>query len=694
MRGITSKLRFLVILVCSALLAWPVNLAAQVATPAASPETSAAAHGVQLENMDLAADPRDDFLQYAAGGWQSRVEIPSDEGIYGVWDEVHDLSVEQLLGLLDRLAASDSLPIGSDEWKAVQLFAQAKDLATRNAQGITPIEKDLAAIDALSTREELYRYLRDGVLTTHIWGFYGIYAAPDLADSSIYTAWYSGPYLGLPSRDYYWVDDESNEAIRAAYRAMSAELLEYAGYDARAAEDAAQRIYDFEKRLAEPLLRSEDWNDPQNYYHPRPVAELAEANPDFDWPAFLEFLGIPEQETVVVTEEKYLAAVDEIVQATDLQTLKDYFKLQVLLFTADALTEEIGETSFAFYGTALDGIEEQRPIDERALYTVNGSVGFALGKLYVDEYFPPQAKAQMEELVAGVIEATRHRIKALTWMTPETREAALAKLDTLRVKVGYPETWRTYEGVTIKESLAETLLSSGIADYRWWLDRIGEPVDRDEWDMLPQEVNAYYNPTNNEIVFPAAILQPPFFDYEADPASNYGALGGVIGHEITHAFDQSGAQFDAEGNLTDWWTAEDHARFEELTAAVGDQYSAIELLPDLYVDGDLTIGENIADLGGIQIAYDALQIALEESGDPGVIDGLTQDQRFFIAWAFIWSAEVRDEYLRTDVMLSFHAPSTVRAVQPLRNMDAFAEAFAIEPGDPMYLPPEERIVIW
>ncbi|MEA2527791.1 MAG: putative endopeptidase [Thermomicrobiales bacterium] len=668
---------------------------AQQATPVASPVAQGtSAHGVDVANLDPSTDPGKDFYRYATGGWQDRTEIPADEASYGVSDEVDDLTIEQLLGLLDRLAGSAEVPVGSDEWKAVQLFRQAKDLKTRNAQGIAPIKGDFAAIAAIGSFDAFYTFLRDGYLTSSISGLYGVYADVDLADSSVYTAWYYGPFLGLPNRDYYWVDTPENEAIREAYLETCAKLLGFAGYDAARAEAAAKAVYALEKRLSEPVLRPEDYNDPGNYYHPRPVADLVKANPAFDWSGFLTLLGVPDLTTVVVTEEAYLKAVDDIVAHTDLETLKDYLALQVLWGNAGSLSEEIGATAFAFSGTTLYGVEEQPPIEEQALDAVNGSLGFALGKLYVDEYFPPEAKAQIEELVAHLIEASRNRVNALTWMSPETKKTAIAKLDALRAKVGYPDTWRTYENVTIEESFAKTLFDAGLADYLWRLDRIGEPVDRNEWFILPQEVNAYYDPTKNEIVFPAAILQPPFFDYQADPASNYGSIGAVIGHEITHGFDQSGSQFDANGNLTDWWTAEDKSSFEALTVEVVSQYGAIEVLPGLNVDGELTIGENIADMGGLQIAYDALQATLKESGDPGPIDGLSQDQRFFIAFAFSWAEESRDEFLTTLVKTNEHAPSQVRGAQPERNMEEFFDAFDIEPGDPMYLTPEDRVVIW
>jgi putative endopeptidase len=685
-----QRMWVLIALAVTIALGFPGVLTAQEATPVAADIE----RGALRPQMDPSVDPGDDFFRYATGGWQDRTEIPPDEAVYGVTQELRDLTRQQVLGLLARLEASDELVVGSDEWKAVQLFAQAMDVETRNAQGITPIAGELEAIDAVSDLDELYDLLHESYLTNNLYGFYGISGAPDFADSSVYTAWYGGPALGLPNRDYYWEESAENAAIREAYNAMNAQLLEAAGYDAAEAEAAAERVYEFEKQLAEPILRPVDFNDPSNYYNPRPVADLIAANPDFDWPAFLEMLGIPDQETVVVTELDYLNAIDEILEGTDLETIKEYLTVQVLQSTASSLSEELGRIVFDFYGTTLNGIEEQRPFEERALGFVNGGLGFALGQLYVDEYFPPEAKAEIEELTERIIAATRTRIEALEWMSPETKEKALAKLDALRVKVGYPDKWETYENVNIEESLTGTMLSASLAQAKKDLARIGGPVDRDEWGMFPQTVNAYYSATNNEIVFPAAILQSPNFDVDADPAFNYGAIGATIGHEITHGFDQGGSQFDAEGNLADWWTDEDRAEFEALTEKVAAQYDAVEVLPGLNVDGELTIGENIADMGGLQIAYDALQAVLAEEGDPGPIEGLTQDQRFFIAYAYSWVEKAREEAIRTQVQTDEHAPAEVRAVQPARNMDEFFTAFGIEQGDPEYLAPEERIVIW
>jgi putative endopeptidase len=668
---------------------------AQEATPGASPVAQTTGlHGVDPANLDPSVDPGDDFYQYATGGWRDRTEIPADHASYGSFNVIDDLVIEQSLGLLEGLATSDQVPVGSDEWKAVQLFRQATDLENRNAQGVMPIQDDLDAINAIATLDDLRAFLRVAGLHTNLWGLYGIYADADLAASSVMTAWYAGPVTGLPNRDYYWVDDESNAAIRTAYKETCAQLLGYLGYDDATAKASAEAVYQFEKAITEPTLRPEDYNDPANYYNVTSVDELVQIDPGFDWPDYLKIMGIPNQETVVITEVKYLEQIDDVLAASDLETAKDFLKLQLLWFTANSLTEEIQATAFDFTGRELNGIEEQKPIDEQALDAINASLGHALGKLYVATYFPPEAKAQIEELVSRLIDAARLRVEALTWMAPETKQAAIGKLDALRLKVGYPDKWLTYEDVNIEESYTQSLLSANIVEYKRTLAKIGKPVDRDEWGMLPQTVNAYYNPSNNEIVFPAAILQPPFFDYQADPASNFGGIGAVIGHEITHGFDQSGSQFDKDGNFVDWWTAEDKTRFEELTKEVVDQYSEIEVLPGLNVDGALTIGENIADMGGLQIAYDALQATLKATGDPGPIDGFTQDQRFFLSFAFNWAQNVRDEYLTTLVKTNEHAPAQVRGAEPERHMDPFYAAFGIEPGDPVYLPPDERIVIW
>jgi len=457
-----------------------------------------------------------------------------------------------------------------------------------------------------------------------------------------------------------------------------------------------------ERRLAEPTLTREEQQDFSLYYNPASIPDLATRYPLMDWSAYLQALDLRRTETVIVAETRYLDALPTIIEATPIATLKDYQRLQVLWNFSNNLSADIEGTAFDFYGRTLGGVEEMRPLDERALDQVNGLMGEAVGRIYVAEAFPPEAKAQIEELVANLLVAFHGRIEANAWMTPETRAKAIEKLGTLEVKVGYPDVWRSYEAIELGGSYAETALNAVNAETRRVFAQAGQPVDRTEWGLPPQTVNAYYDPLNNEIVFPAGILQPPFFDYRADAASNYGAIGFIIGHEITHGFDLQGSQFDAQGNLENWWTAADTERFQALNDRVVAQYDAVEVLPGVFVDGQITVTENVADLGGVQVAFDALQHHLVTAGQPlppppfqpPTGPRFTQEQRFFIAAATVWRQQTRDEALLTQVKTDPHAPAEVRSTEPIRNTDAFFDAFDIDPGDPMFLPPEGRILVW
>ena len=449
------------------------------------------------------------------------------------------------------------------------------------------------------------------------------------------------------------------------------------------------------------------------------LAELEAAYPLMDWEGYLAALGLTGIDTLLVDEKSYLESLQAVVEATPLEVLKDYYKLEVYWSFSDFLSEDIGETAFAFRGGVLGGVSEQRPLEERTLDQTNGMLPDAIGKLYVDAYFSPEAKEEITALVEAEIAAFRIRIENNPWMSDATRAKALEKLDAIVMKVGYPDTWHSYEAVEIGDSYLDSFLSAVTAQTRRNLDEIGQPVDREEWFVPPQVVNAFYDPTLNEIVFPAAILQPPFFEPGGDPAANFGGIGTVIGHELTHGFDLTGSQFDGEGNLVNWWTDEDYAAFDALNQRVVEQYNAIEVLPGVTIDGQITVTENVADLGGIQISYDAMLIYLEAQGEVSAgaspvglpiatpvvspmaspvaaldFDSLTPQQRFFIAAATIERSRIRDEALRTQVATDVHAPSIARGVVPLQNCDAFHEAFDIGPGDPMYLPPEERVVIW
>jgi len=673
------------------------------AVPALAQVESPRVHGIDPANMDLAVDPGVDFYRFANGGWLDRTELPADDPFYGVFNELHDQNTALLTGLLTDLAAGTGVRPDSDEWKAIRFFQQGTDLAARDAAGIEPIRPLLDEIDAIPDLAGFHLYLQGAVFDGIPAGLLPIYVAADLKDSRVNTVYLGGPWLGLPNRDYYLENDEANGPIREAYRETSAELLGFLGDGPGQARAAADAVYDLERRLAEPTLTREQRQNFSLSYNPAAVPDLAARYPLMDWPAYLQTLDLRGVETIIVSEPGYLDALTAIVEATPVETLKDYLRLQLLWSFSNNLSLAIEETAFDFQGRVLGGVEEMRPIDERALDQVNGLMGEAVGRLYVAEAFPPEAKAQIEDLVANLKVAFQQRLEANGWMSPETKGKALAKLAALDVKVGYPDVWRSYEAVELGDSYAETALNAVNAEVRRRLAQAGRPVDRTEWAMPPQTVNAYYNPVLNEIVFPAGILQPPFFDYRADPASNYGAIGFVIGHEITHGFDLQGSQFDAQGNLASWWTPEDTERFQALNDRVVAQYAAIEVLPGVFLDGQITVTENVADLGGVQVAYDALQRRLATEGVPLPPPPLTdaakgptfsQEQRFFIAAATVWRQETREAAIRTQVQAGVHSPAQIRGTQPIRNMDAFYEAFGIEPGEPMYLPPQERVVIW
>lgn len=668
-------------------------------TPIASP-VAASVHGIDLADMDLAISPRDDFYRFANGGWLDRVVIPPDRAEYDVFVELTDRTIAQQLSLLRGALGPDGAVPGSDEAKAGTIFAQGMDMALRNEQGIAPIQDAIDRIVAIDSLATFHTYLQgstfDGVRAT-----LGLSVFPSFTDSTMNGVFLRGPRLGLPNRDYYLDDDPALVAIREAYVDNTAALLTAVGYDAGEAAAAAQAVYDFEKALAATTLTREQEQDFSLQNNPMTLAELADVYPDMNWTTYLASLGITGVDTVTVLDKGYLEALPAIMADTPITTLRAYLLRELVVTWADTLNDELGETAFAFE-QVLSGLEERPKLEERVLDQVNDALPDAVGKLYVAAYFPPEAKVAIEALTQDVLTAFGERLDANAWMTPETKAKALEKLQAVTIKVGYPDKWETYEAVEPADSFAGSLHSAREASLRRDYAKAGKPVDRGEWDAPAQIVNAYYNPLGNEIVFPAGILQSPFFDYEADAASNYGAIGFVIGHEITHGFDLQGSQFDAQGNLSDWWTALDRERFLALNDALAAQYSAIEVAPDLYINGQITVTENAADLGGIQNAYAALQNRLGTEGEvvaatPVTVTiepPFTPEQRFFIAAATVWRTKIRPESLDTLVRSNPHAPGSVRATQPLRNADPFFAAFGIQPGDPMWLAPSERIVIW
>lgn len=678
------------------LLALSSGIAVFAQSPVASPVAPAAmVHGIDPAAMDVSVAPGKDFYAYANGGWLAHAVIPPDLPAYGVTDELIDLTDQQQLDQLDALIAANSLEPGSDQRKAVELYRQAIDMDARNAAGISPVQPQLDAIAAVTTLDELHALIASPAGAA-LPEFFNIYPDIDPSDSTVKTGWLNGPYLGLGEVTYYTEDSESNQAVREAYKSAAVQFFQRLGMTAADAMATAQRVYDFEATLAADMLTDVEAQDFAVMYNPVTLDELQAQYPAIDWQAYMTNRGatVDGSSVVIDVQQRLMQNLAGILETTDLQTIKDYLRFQIMLFAAPYLDQASKDIHFGLM-QALYGMEAQQPVNEAGLSDVNALMPDAMGQLYVAEYFSAEDKAAVEQLVANLIAAFRERLQNNTWMSDETRAAAIEKLDAMKVKVGYPDTWKTYESYTIGDTYWATVNDSLAADYTHDMGEYGQPVEKGEWWMGAQEVNAGYDPLNNDIMFPAAILQPPFYEPDADLASNYGAIGATIGHEITHGFDLSGSQFDKDGNYVDWWTDADLAAFSTLNDEAAAQYSAVEALPGLFVDGQLTVTENVADMGGLQIAWDALQIALAQEGDPGSIDGLTQSKRFFLAWAQSWRSLMRDELVAFLVQSNPHAPDFVRGVVPALNMDAFYDAFPeVQPGDPEYIAPEDRLVIW
>ena len=647
--------------------------------------------GVDVANMDTTVAPQDDFFQYVNGGWLAKNEIPADRSRWGSFDALREQSERDVLAIVREAAAVDGAEPGSDEQKIGDLFRAFMDVETIEARGITPIEAALAEIDALDDRAAVVAYWGE---TQHMGGSapVGLYVGQDARQSDQYVTTLTQAGLGLPDRDYYLKDDERSTALRDAYKAHIVQMFELAGLEGGA--EAAQRVLDIETRLAEVQWTRVQNRDRNASYNKMTPAELAESAGGVDWPAFLGAARVGGVDALIVRQPNYFAALGGILADFDVDAWQEYQRFHLLRWAAPFLTTAFVDANFDFYGRTLSGQPENRSREKRAVATVEEVLGFMVGERYVEKHFKPEAKARMDALISNLRVAFEAAIDELEWMSDETKAEAQKKLARFNTKIGYPDVWREYACVEIDEAdLVGNLQRSIECEYDRMIGRLGGPVDRDEWFMTPQTVNAYYSSTMNEIVFPAAILQPPFFNVEADDAVNYGAIGGVIGHEITHGFDDQGRRSDGEGNLRDWWTAEDAAQFEARAQRMIDQYDQIEALPDMHVQGALTLGENIGDLGGLTVAYRAYQHSL--GGEPAaVIDGFTGPQRFFLGWAQVWRGKMRDEELARRIMTDPHSPGRYRVIGVLSNMPEFYEAFDVQPDDPMYRADEVRVKIW
>ncbi|MCO4822033.1 MAG: M13 family metallopeptidase, partial [Flavobacteriaceae bacterium] len=651
--------------------------------------------GIVLENMDNSVNPKDDFYNYVNGSWAKNNTIPDEESRWGGFGVLRKSTRADVLEILKTSKELGKYEEGSDQKKALLVFESELDTVARNAAGITPIKPLLAAIDGIGSLEDMQTVYAtvNGVGAP----FASLASFGDLNDSSMNTAYITEGGLGLPDRDYYILQDDKSKERRQQYTDHVSRMLQYIEYNEADAKKAADMILDLETKLAEPRLDKVQSRDVRNFNNPRSLSQLTEMTPSIDWNKFITDYGVTKKlDTIMVVQPKYMKALEEILTSTSIDDIKTIMKWSTLRGTSDWLTTEIEKANWEFYSKTLNGSKKQRTAEERALGTVSGSVGEAIGKLYVEAKFPPEAKAKAEKMIANVISAFQIRIKKLDWMSEETKVKAIEKLDKFTVKIAYPDEWEDYSALMIEEgnSYAENMMAVGDWSLKKSIAEIGEPVDKKEWGMPPQTVNAYFNPLNNEIVFPAAILQPPFYNYTADEAVNYGGIGAVIGHEISHAFDDSGARFDGDGNVNNWWTPADLEEFTKRGDALAEQYSAIEVLDSVNINGKFTLGENIGDLGGVLGAYDGLQLFFAENGRPDDIDGFTAEQRFFMSWATVWRTLTREDALRTQIKTDPHSPGIYRATQPLKNIDAFYEAFGIEEGDAMYLAPEKRVRIW
>jgi putative endopeptidase len=651
--------------------------------------------GIAIHDLDPAVRPQDDLFRHANGGWLDRTPIPGDRGRYGSFDILRERAETDCHAIVERLAAQAAAggpgaDASGDARKVADLYRSFMDEDAVEAAGLSGLTDDLAAIEALASVDDLApllgRWAREGVT-----GLVAPFVWTDARDSTRYALLLEQAGIGLPDESYY--REEQFAAIREAYVAHVGRMLSLAG--AADAEAAAGRVMELETAVASHHWDRVQTRDAVKTYTKWTVAELESRAPAFDWRAWLAALGVADLDDVIAREPSFLESLGGLLAGQPLEAWQDWLRWTLVHAHAPYLSAAFVDENFDFYGRTLSGLPQQRERWKRGISLVESALGEALGREYVAEHFPPAAKERMTELVANLVEAFRRDFADLPWMGEATREQALAKLETFRPKIGHPETWRDYSALEVEAGdLLGNVRRANAFETDRQLAKLGGPVDRDEWFMTPQTINAYYNPGLNEIVFPAAILQPPFFDVDADDAANYGGIGAVIGHEVGHGFDDQGSRFDADGNLRDWWTEEDRARFEERSNALIAQFDTVEPAdaPGHTINGALTVGENIGDLGGLTIGLKAYRIACEANPSP-VLDGLTGDQRFFLGWAQVWKGKARTEEAIRLLTVDSHSPSDARA-RVARNLEEFHEAFGVQEGDGMWLAPGERVRIF
>ncbi len=645
--------------------------------------------GLRLQNMNRSVRPGDDFNAYVNGGWIDSTEIPADKASYGIGYIVHEESQDNVKKIIED-ASTGRFAQGSDEQKVGDLFNSFMDMDHRNKIGLAPLQPELGRISALNSHSDVAAYFGHGNRIGLDLPF-TLFIYPDLKAPTKYAMYTFQAGLGLPDREYYFNDDEKSENIRTKYREHMTKMFMMT--DLGDANDV-DAVYELEKKLAGKQMKKEETRDIIKLYNPHTRSELNQLAPGFDWDAYLAASDLGDISGLIIAMKDYTRDFNDIFTSTDVDTWKNYLTWSALRKNSRRLTQAIDDESFDFYRRTLTGAQEQIAMWRRGVNVVNAALGEVVGKVYVKRHFPPEAKEGMQELVANLITAYGESIENLDWMGEATRAEALDKLSKFTPKIGYPDIWKDYSALTIDaKDLYGNLERSAIVEYTRAVDKLNGPVQKHEWNMTPQTVNAYYSPAQNEIVFPAAILQPPYFDLTADDAVNYGAIGAVIGHEIGHGFDDAGSTFDGDGVLRDWWTENDKAEFKQRTAKLIEQYDSFKVFDDLNVNGEFTLGENIGDLGGLSIALKAYKMSLNGKPAP-VLDGFTGEQRVFIGYAQSWLSKSREEAMRQRVATDPHSPRKFRVNGVVRNVPEFYEAFDVKPGDALYLPPEERVKIW
>lgn len=645
--------------------------------------------GVEPAIFDTLVRPQDDLYRYANGTWLEQTQIPPDQSNYGTFAELADRAELDIRAIIEEAAnATDKAP-GSDVQKIGDFYLSYMDSARIEESGLTPLEEELARIESIASKDDLIRYMAYNIRLGLGDPIY-FYVDQDEKNTTQYILYMHQSGLGLPDRDYYFGDQF--EDTRTKYTAYIERMFDLAGMPG--GKQAADMILGLETRMAENHWTQVQNRDRDAGYNKYGVDEANELTPNLNWNLFLEAAGAGDIDTFIVRQPSYLKALDQILAQTALEDWKTYYRFHLLSASAPVLPQQFVEARFDFYGRTLSGIEQNRPRWKRAVGAIDGALGEMVGKLYVERHFDPQAKERMDQMVQNLLAAFDQGIDELEWMADSTKLEAKAKLAKFRPKIGYPDKWKDYSALEVKpDDPFGNIMRSRVVEYRREMDKLGKPIDRSEWLMTPQTVNAYYNPSMNEIVFPAAILQPPFFNVEAEDAVNYGAIGAVIGHEISHGFDDQGRKSDGDGNLRDWWSPADAEEFGKRTQVLVEQFNTFSPVEGMHVNGELTLGENIGDLSGLAVANKAYKLSLDGQESP-VIDGYTGDQRFFLGWAQIWRRKYREDELRQRLITDPHSPSEYRTNGPVVHLPEFHTAFEVKEGDGMYRAPEQRTRIW